>query len=254
MLQKNLQKLGFTDKEIEIYLAIIELGKSTPANIAKKTGINRTTVYASADTLLKKGVIGEDLGGKSMYLFAENADSLKEFISEEEEELNKKKRLINKTIKEIKDVPIQNKRYSVPQIRFIEERYMEKHLYKNLRKWYIDSLKVDGVCWGFQDHSFAEKYKEWIKWAVEEIPDNNVKLITNHSSIEREMNKPKYKKVRQVKFWKDKIDFSASQWVMGNYIIMLITRQRPNYLVEIHDEVMAHNMREVFKSIWEDIK
>ena len=31
---------------------------------------------------------------------------------------------------------------------------------------------------------------------------------------------------------------------------MIITNQQPHYLVEIHDTALAHNLREVFKGIW----
>lgn len=253
MLQKNLLKLGFGEREIEVYLAIIELGKSTPAQIAKKTSINRTTVYANIKTLLKRGVIAEDLGGKSLYLFAQPFEALEKFIEKEEERLNDKKKLIKKTIKEIKDIPLQDKNYSVPKIRFIEEGDIESYLYKNMSRWHKSTQKIDGITWGFQDHSFAELYKDWVTWAIENFPDNQVQLISNRSQIERSMNKKGIKEKRTVKYWKDNLNFSSSQWVMGNYLIMAITRQRPHYMVEIYDEVMAHNMREVFKNIWQEI-
>jgi hypothetical protein len=31
---------------------------------------------------------------------------------------------------------------------------------------------------------------------------------------------------------------------------MAMTRQHQFYLVEIHDAMLAHNMREVFKTLW----
>jgi len=40
---------------------------------------------------------------------------------------------------------------------------------------------------------------------------------------------------------------------VGSYVIFIMTKQRPFYLVEIHDSVIAHNSRELFKTIWEKI-
>jgi hypothetical protein len=34
---------------------------------------------------------------------------------------------------------------------------------------------------------------------------------------------------------------------------MIVTGGTPRYLVEIHDAVLAHNMREVFKGIWKTV-
>jgi len=250
MIQEKLKQLGFNEKEIEIYLKILELGKTTPSQIARETKINRTTVYAIAKNLIDNDIIAEDLGGKNLFLVALPIENLKQFTKKDEEKLNKKKKIIDDAILELNGMSITNKSYSVPKIRFVEEADMENYLYKNLSKWYESSKKYDGICWGFQDQSFAEKYKKWIEWAVEMFPENKVNLFSNRSQIEKSMNNKRLKKVRAIKFWKKDIDFSASTWVMGKFLIMLITSQKPNYLVEIHDEVMAHNMREVFKNIW----
>ncbi len=254
MIQEILKKLDFTDKETEIYLAILEQGKTTPAQVAAQTGINRTTVYATVKTLVKKGVIAEDLGGSVLYLVPLPFDSLYSSAEKEEKALESKKKTIAAAIDELEDMPFGNKKYSIPKIRFIEEEEMEKYLYKQLSVWYESSRQRDGVCWGFQDHSFAERYREWIAWAVKELPENRVKLITNLSEIEKAMKGERLETVRKIKYWQKKIDFTASTWVMGDYLIMLVTRQKPNYLVEIHDQVLAHNLREVFRELWQEIK
>jgi hypothetical protein len=51
--------------------------------------------------------------------------------------------------------------------------------------------------------------------------------------------------------WPGGMDLTSATWVNGDYIIMITTRQRPHYLVQIHDKTLAHNMREMFKNIWE---
>jgi hypothetical protein len=34
---------------------------------------------------------------------------------------------------------------------------------------------------------------------------------------------------------------------------MVVTNKRPHYLVEIHDQVLARNQREVYKRIWQTL-
>ncbi len=63
MIEEILKKLDFNDKEIQIYLAILQHGKMTPSAVSKVTKINRTTVYSTAKELVKKGVMKEDFGG-----------------------------------------------------------------------------------------------------------------------------------------------------------------------------------------------
>ena len=69
-MKEKLQQIGLNSTEIDIYLALLEHGKITPANISRITGINRSTTYAAADELKKKGIIEEDLSGKTKYLIA----------------------------------------------------------------------------------------------------------------------------------------------------------------------------------------
>ena len=59
---------------------------------------------------------------------------------------------------------------------------------------------------------------------------------------------------RSIKFWKKGFDFTETQWIVGDYSIMIMSRQKPYYAVETHDAVYADNMRKLFKNLWEEIK
>jgi hypothetical protein len=50
------------------------------------------------------------------------------------------------------------------------------------------------------------------------------------------------------------MNFSSSIWVGGEYLIMVVTKNKPFYMFEIHDAALADNMREVFKNTWENTK
>jgi len=55
-LKKSLEMLNFAEKEAQVYLALLELGKGTVSEISRKAGINRTTGYDILDTLISKGL------------------------------------------------------------------------------------------------------------------------------------------------------------------------------------------------------
>jgi hypothetical protein len=50
-----------------------------------------------------------------------------------------------------------------------------------------------------------------------------------------------------------KHSFTASNMVLGDYILYIAANEKPYYMIEIHDRVMAHNLRETFKMLWEKI-
>jgi hypothetical protein len=248
-----LSELGFSVKETSIYLAILQSGKITPAQIAKLTKINRTTVYAVAKELQRRGVISEDLGSTPAQLIALPPEDLANIIRNDEKDLESKRVLVDKAIEGLSSLAKATK-YQVPKIVFIEEEQLEDYLYKQTPLWNKSLLEVDPTWWGFQDPSLVEHYQGWIDWYWQEANPTSIdlKLLTSQGDIEQEMKKREYLR-RQIKFWKEATDFSATTWINGDYVVMIMTSARPHYLVEIHDKVMAHNLRQLFKGIWNSI-
>lgn len=250
MLNEILKKLEFGDKEIEVYLTVLQQGKVTPANVARLTKINRTTVYSIAKELCSKGVIREDLGSNPTYLIALPPEDWGILVKKEEKKLETKKQFVNQAIQELSALAKHTK-YAIPKITFIDEENLENCLYQRAESWHISTLLYDGIWWGFQDHHFVRFYEEWIDWTWATFHKQKlcVKLLSNQSA---EALKKKKFPHRTIKFWKQSQNFSATTWVCGDYVIMIVTAQRPHYLVEIHDTVLAHNLREVFKGIWKE--
>ncbi|MFH0905510.1 MAG: helix-turn-helix domain-containing protein [bacterium] len=58
-LDKTLQKYGLTVKESRLYLALLELGRSTILQLAKKTKSKRAGLYYTVQGLVKTGLVRE---------------------------------------------------------------------------------------------------------------------------------------------------------------------------------------------------
>ena len=54
-----LQKLGFSENEIKVYLAALECGVSSAQNIAKVAEVKRTTAYSVLAYLINRGILGK---------------------------------------------------------------------------------------------------------------------------------------------------------------------------------------------------
>lgn len=244
--------IGLNDKESRVYLGLLKYGRVTPAALSRLTKINRATVYSVYKSLLSKGVIAEDLGGKTLYLSPLPPTALEKLIDHPRQELKRREKLVKEAIDEIGLIHSE-KNYPVPKIRFIAEENMEDFLYDNGVKWVKELYKGDGVWWSFQDHSVVENYEEWIEWIskTKEYRDKRVtsKILSNDSRIEREMEKKIPRTKRDLRFL-PRLNFTASIWISGDYMVMVVTRQHPFYLVEIHDSTLAHNMKEVLKTLW----
>jgi sugar-specific transcriptional regulator TrmB len=242
MIEDSLKKLGLSDKETAVYLCVLKNGKITPAAVSRITGINRTTVYSVAKDLAEKRFIAQDLGSSNNFL-----------VALPPEELASKKTAIDKTIAELKDYT-KDKAYPLPKITFIAEESLEDYLYNQIYKWYESMQKSDFTWWGFQDHTLVEHYQKWIDWQWREAvpPKIQLKLLSNQSEVELKMKQKQYQQ-RQIKFWPGQHQFTATTWVMGDYIVLVATKEKPFYLVETHDALLANNMRELFKGVWQGI-
>lgn len=253
MIQDTLHALGLQQKEIDVYLALVQRGKMKASDVAQMAHVQRTTAYSVLKELVKKGFIQEDFGGSTHYFFARSMDDLSTFTQKEEERLTQKKQLVQDAIGELQKLA-NSTTYAVPKIVFITEDDLNRYLYKQTAVWNASIMNTDGVWWGFQDHGLVAQYEEWIHWYWTQAPKELiVHLLTNQSPIEKKMRKSDYAQ-RQMRFWKGSSGFTSTIWVNGNYIVMVMTRQRPHYLVEMYDSVFAHNLRELFKGLWQRTK
>lgn len=122
MINDNLQGLGLTLNEIKAYLALLELGEATVANIAKKSGIKRTTAYLVVDSLKEKGFLSELKKRKKTFFYAEDPREL-------EEKMEERKILLQKTIPEL--LAIANLLDKKPKITFYEGIEGIKDVYRD---------------------------------------------------------------------------------------------------------------------------
>ena len=90
MLEELLNQLGLGNKEKVVYKLILEHGKIAPALLARFAKINRTTVYSVAKELKEKGLIVEDLGGRTLYYVPSQENELDKIIKGEEEKIKNK--------------------------------------------------------------------------------------------------------------------------------------------------------------------
>ena len=249
MIEQEFTKFGLNDNEREVYLAVLKAGKISYARVSRLTSINRTTVYSIVNKLIKLGLITEDLGEKISYLTAEGPEAIERMLEREEKELAEKKKAAQALIKELSSYRT-GQNYSVPRIKFVEEMDLSDYLYRRYADWGASGLKYDNAWWGYHDPSFTDVYGKWIDWCWEQSP-HHVYFFTNSAQTEEKM-KEKHPD-REIKILSGKDSFDSSLWVIGDYIIMVQSREHPHYLVEIYDSVLARNQRQLFQKLWHAI-
>ena len=248
MNTKLLRSLGLAENEIVVYKAIFKDREILPSELAKVTGIKRTTAYSVVHSLVEKGLVIEDTTKRPRTVSLATGGEIENAISIEKKRSQEKQDLLIKLSQEVENREAEES-YPVPQIRFVEESKVAQFLNKRIEIWNENMKKVDPVFWGYQDPSLLDNYEGWIKKYWKQAPKNfEVKLLTNDERAERRVS-GKYER-RHTKFWSATQNFLSTTWVIGDYVIILNTKQHPYYLIEIHDKLIAHDQREVFRGLW----
>lgn len=253
MIESMLERVGLSKNEARVYLCLAELGKTTATIVAKKQNMPRSTAYSVLDTLVLRGVVAIEQTPGGTYYLANQPSSLKRMIEREKLEqlaqIGEKENAVGDVLREIQPF-FKNTNYSVPKLQFFEgTTNVESMLYDCCRDWQASISQVDYTWWGYQDHHFVEQYREWLDyyWASMHA-DERILLLSNKSTTEKQL-KGKVAK-RDVKVVPKSFEFSSTIWVLGEYVITIMTRQKPHYAFQLKDSVFAANQRILFQQFW----
>lgn len=86
---KILRKLGFNEKEIQVYLTLLRLGTITASKVSTETNIDRATCYRYIDSLIHKGAVSYVIKNNVKYFNAAHPEKILKDIQEKEKEYKK---------------------------------------------------------------------------------------------------------------------------------------------------------------------
>ncbi len=169
MQKSQLIPFGLTEKESEVYLALLNLGSANLYNVAQKTGINRITLPDVLDSLLSKKLIRVSIIGKRKFFVPEAPEVIKQLLKDKVTSFDS---LLPQLLMEM------NKGSVKPKMEYYEG-------VEGIKKVFRDSLSTkDKMMLGFSGiGALTSKSKTLLNfWEKEYIPkrkkiDFNVKLI-----------------------------------------------------------------------------
>ncbi len=115
MFEKYLKQIGLSEKEAEVYLFLLQGDGFSILDIAKKTKINRTTIYPVIKSLSEKGLVSETTTNTKTHYIAESPDRLETYIE-------RQKILLEENSKRIKDI--------IPQLKSTQREMGERPVVK----------------------------------------------------------------------------------------------------------------------------
>jgi len=101
MIQDSLVQLGFRDKEVPIFLALVQSGPQPVSVVTKKTRLNRSTVYGVLESLVGRGFVSRVLKDNVQYYCAVSGNKLLELLKVRKSELERQERNLTSALPQL---------------------------------------------------------------------------------------------------------------------------------------------------------
>jgi sugar-specific transcriptional regulator TrmB len=245
-IESTLLSAGFPSKEVGVYLALLELGKGTVSQIARKAGINRTTGYDILDSLVTKGVVSISGKEPKQEYIAEPPESIKKYI---QKEIESKKFALEEVESIVPELTTLHNMTSRPKVFFYEGK-------EGLQKVYEDTLSSHEEILAYASvedikptlpHYFPEYYK---RRAKKGIP---IRAIFPESADARERASLDKEEIRQTLIVpKDKFAFHPEINIYDNKVMIASWREKLGIIIESGE--IADAMKKIYELAWAEAK
>jgi sugar-specific transcriptional regulator TrmB len=158
IFRDNLLNLGLSEREANVYIAILDIGKGTVTEITRRAGINRTTGYDILVSLVNKGFISISGKRPKQEYAAESPEKILSYLENEQIEAAKKLESAKQLVPQLKSLHNVKSR---PKVRFYEGVEGLKEVYEDTLKSSEDlrSLALVDEAENTLEHYFPKYYQ-----------------------------------------------------------------------------------------------
>lgn len=242
----TLSKLGLSEKQARVYLALLELGEANMTRVAEYSMLKRPTVYLIIEELSLLGLVSEITKGKKKVYSAIHPRRIGELLVFRKNQFDEL-------------LPSLNARYGLqkdkPRVQLFEGMDGLMHAYKEAFE--LLAKEKEGL-WTGNIELLEEKYPEVLKQY-----DRMLASLKKYKIREIVFGGEKTKKwiqkmdtrgpSHQIRFWNIKNDHPATdELIIGNKTMIFSLKNEISTLI-IESEEIAKSNRARFEHMWETI-
>lgn len=235
-----LSLLGMTDMQAKVYLAALELGEGTMQMLARKSGLNRTTIYTFIDELKERGYILETRRAKRRVYSAVHPERL---IEMQKTRLGGLERILPELL------AINNQSAKKPRVTFYEGMKGIEDVYADMlreKKEILSYEDMDNLEAGLPEQFFASFPKERAR------RDILIRSISRDTPFAREFSKKNRGLLRETKFV-PATEFRTDISIYGDKVALMDLRGDPASCVLIENQNLAETMRIIWRQLWDTL-
>jgi sugar-specific transcriptional regulator TrmB len=245
-----LRKIGLTESEIKVYLALLKLGSASKKNIVKESKIASSKIYEVTDRLIDKGLCGIIIKKNIKHFTAAPPSRLKDYLNKKHEEIVKEEKELDQIIPKL-DFHYNKIRENSKVEVFIGWKGMETVYIEllNLAKK-NDEVDIIGAGTGKNEEKLELFYSKYGKMAMQK--GIVFKVIFNESArtyvskieknIKREYNK------------RFLFEHTPTEMLIFREGVMIVVRRDEPFVILIRDKESADSFKKYFEELWKIAK
>lgn len=248
MLNTILIELGLTPKEVTLYEALLRLGSSSAAELAREVNLPRQTAYSILESLSTQGIIEQsDLRGTKQ--FVADLSILQTIVDNRKNIFEEKSKLLRQALPEL--LAQYGHVSDIPQVTYYQGR-------EGLKKLLDDIIKVykKGKHRIFRGYGLARPYpgmeETIMKWIEERHKLGVEALVFVPKDVDfRSIGGNENTYGRKFKIL-DIEDQGAGVYLVGNNVYLF--SYKDNVGVKVKNQAIANLLKEIFTEHWKRVK
>lgn len=241
-VEESLKEFGLNDKEIKVYLALLELGSSRVNEIASKAKIIRETTYSILKSLTEKSLVSYSIREGVRYFSALDPEGLLLILKD-------KQKKIQESLPELNN--LKKFSYKKPKVEFYEGVDGLKAVYRATIRGEHKEL------YAFLNGHMVRKALPYFSYNItKERMAKGIKsfVLADNSPESEEIQKADKKEYRETRILKLINDMKGGIYLFGNSVAFLSFDQKEPMGIVIENETISHELNLMFKHFWSEGK
>jgi len=240
--------LGLKPEHADIYLANLNWGETSITNIARKSGIPRTSIYSLLPELIESGLITQTVKQGSTLYKAADPEQLLDLLEQQKLRLDQSITQLSTTMDQLK--ALQKKATPKPSIQYLDGPEGIKKAYSMT----LSANEIDIQC--FSDNYMNIVSEEFFNNYFDEFHSSQIKSreILSNSDADKEYAKRRGNKFHRMAHTDNVADSETDFWVYNHTVCFVSFNEKEPYALLIEDEDIAKCMKSIFQNAWENLQ
>ena len=248
-IHKDLQILGLSREESEIYIVTLQSGALLLSDIAKMLGANRTTLYPYIESLIKKNLLKKSSKGRRVLYNASDPKILQEIQRQQEASSRRAIEELEKLKAKNTNMPTVVYHKARSEIQSLLENIIDKAKYLDLMFSLDDMFSKLGDHWTFD---YLRKLQK-TKIAVRELLEYSASGLNyvEHGQVPA-LKRQVERKVTAAKLLPEDEKIDTTLFVTDKVVVFVDFERM--IATEIQDPKIASTQKRLFENIWNTTK